>query len=341
MIKLSRYVSANGDERKRVHMQSRKAIAALALAALLGLGACGNTTTQNQGTATTQAETQDQTKSSISAAAEKQSIKLEGVANARQLGGYVGAGGKTVKDGVLLRTAVLSNATEADVKRLTETYHLAENIDFRMDQEVEADPELEIDGVKNLNIRIIDEEALAKARESLTPEDLEMMVSDDPVQKIESIKKLGIVGDQMYVNFLSHDAGKQGYAQMFKELLALPEGQSLLFHCTQGKDRTGCAAMLILSALGVDEDTIMNDYLLTNEFNAELIAQERQELLDAGVKESDVDSVMIARDQVFPQIMTNALDWLKKEYGSVQGYITKELGVTEEQIEQLQDKFLV
>lgn len=341
MIKLSRYVSTNGDERKRMHMQWRKTIAALALAALLGLGACGNTTTQDQGTTTTQAETQDQTKPSISAAAEKQSIKLEGVANARQLGGYVGAGGKTVKDGVLLRTAALSKATEADVKRLTDTYHLAETIDFRMGQEVEADPELEIDGVKNLNIRIIDEEALAKATESLTSEELEMMVSDDPVQKIESIKKLGIVGDQMYVNFLSHDAGKQGYAQLFKELLALPEGQSLLFHCTQGKDRTGCAAMLILSALGVDEDTIMNDYLLTNEFNAELIAQERQELLDAGVKESDIDSVMIARDQVFPQTMTNALDWLKKEYGSVQGYITKELGVTEEQIAQLQEKFLV
>lgn len=322
-------------------------MATLALAAILGLGACGNTTTQDQGTATqsetqtqSQSETQDQAKSSISAEAEKQSIKLEGVANARQLGGYVGAGGKTVKDGVLLRTASLGKATEADVKRLTDTYHLSKIIDFRMGQEVEADPEIQIDGVKNLNIRIIDEKALAKASESLTPEEQQMRASDDPVEKLVPIKKLGIVGDQMYVNFLSHDAGKQGYAQMFKELLALPEGQSLLFHCTQGKDRTGCAAMLILSALDVDEDTIMSDYLLTNEFNAEQIAQERQELLDAGVSEDDVDDVMIARDQVFPQIMTNALDWLKKEYGSVRGYITQELGVTEEQIAQLQDKFL-
>lgn len=325
-------------------MKSRETIVAVALAALLGLGACGNATTQGQTKADAQAETSPQTegqaKPSMSAAAEKQSIGLEGVGNARQLGGYVGAGGKCVKDGALLRTAELNEATEADVNRLKDTYHLAETIDFRMGGEVASKPELQIDGVKGLNIHIIDEEAMAKGVESLTPEEREMLASDNALERLRTTMKLGIVGDQMYINFLSHDTGKQGYAQMFRELLELPEGKSLLFHCTQGKDRTGCAAMLILSALGADEETIMSDYLLTNEFNAELIARERQEMLDAGVNESELDDIMIAKDQVFPQTMTNALDWLKKEYGSPVGYITKELGVTEEQIAQLQEKFL-
>jgi hypothetical protein len=49
---------------------------------------------------------------------------------------------------------------------------------------------------------------------------------------------------------------------------------------------------------------------------------------------------MIAMDQVYPQMMTNALDWMKDTYGSVKGYVTQELGVTEDQIVQLQDKFL-
>lgn len=317
---------------------------ALSLAALLGLGACGNATTQQQSASSSQAETQSQSEdsatSTTAAATNKQSIGLEGVGNARQLGGYVGAGGKVVKDGVLLRTALLGEATEEDVRRLKDTYHLAEVIDLRTAAEIEYDPELTIDGVKEVNIRIIDEDALAKETEALSPEDQQKMDSDNTVEKLEVIKKLGIVGDQMYVNFLSHDAGKKGYAQMFQDLLALPEGQSLLFHCTQGKDRTGCAAMLILSALGVDEQTIMDDYMLTNEFNAKLIADERQELLDSGMKEEELDGIMIAGDQVYPQTMTNALDWLKKEYGSVKGYITKELGVTEEQLTQLQNKFL-
>ena len=328
-----------------MRMKISKSAATMALAAILGLGACGNTTTREQPKADTLVETQSQvegqTTSSTAPDAKKQSIELEGVANARQLGGYVGAGGKTVKDGALLRTAALGGATEEDVNRLRDTYHLAETIDFRMGREIEADPELQIDDVKSLNIHIIDEEALAKESASLSPEELEMMQSDNIAEKIKPLKTIGLAGDQMYINFLSHDTGKQGYAQMFQELLELPEGTSLLFHCTQGKDRAGRAAMLILSALGVDEDTIMSDYLLTNEFNADLIAQERQELLAAGVKEDELDDVMMLRDQVFPQVMNNALDWLKKEYGSVEGYIVKELGVTKEQIGQLQDRFLV
>jgi len=127
---------------------------------------------------------------------------------------------------------------------------------------------------------------------------------------------------------------------MFKELLELPEGEALLFHCTQGKDRTGCAAMLILSALGVDEATTLYDYMLTNTFNAQRIEAERQMLEGMGVEESEFDLYMTAMDQVDPQYMVNALEWMKDNYGSVLGYITGELGVTEAQIEQLRDKYL-
>jgi len=330
-----------------MQVSSKGTVVAIALSGMLSLSACGGTTTQDQSSAQSSAQSEPQTQlagmegASTTASSGSQSINLEGVGNARQLGGYVGADGKVVKDGVLLRTASLGEATKADIDRLKNTYNLAEIIDLRTDVEAEYDPEIKIDGVKNLNLLIIDEEAMSKSMESLSNKDLKKLGSGNLVKILEVIKGLGIVGDQMYVNFLSHDAGKQGYAQMFRELLELPEGQSLLFHCTQGKDRTGCAAMLILAALGVDEQTILDDYMLTNEFNAELIEQERQEMLYYGVKESQLDDIMIARDQVFPETMTNALEWLKAEYGSPMGYITKELGVTEEEIAQLQSKFLV
>ena len=325
-------------------MKMEKSIVALALAAMLGLGACGNAATQQPAETDTQTEAQTETESQVSIptkiSIESQTIGLTGVGNARQLGGYVGADGRKVKDGVLLRSAALGSATDEDVKKLTEVYHLAEVIDLRTTSEIEAAPDLDIDGVKNVNLRILDEAALMKAAESQDPEVMALMQSEKMEDKLKAAIKIGLVGDQMYITFLSHDAGKQGYAQMFKDLLALPEGQSLLFHCTQGKDRTGCAALLILSALGVDEDTIMADYMLTNEFNAELIAQERQDMLDSGVAEDQLDHYMIARDQVFPQTMTNALDWMKENYGSVRGYITQELDVTDAEIAQLQAKFL-
>ena len=347
-----------------MRVRTREAIVALALATLLGLGGCAEGTGPDQTVAVSETETQTQVESQdeaqpqtegqspdegqaqgqdeapLSEAAERQSMGLEGVGNARQLVGYVGEGGRKVKDAVLLRTAALGGATEDDIRRLAEDYHLGEIVDLRMTREIEKSPELVMDGVKNVNLLIIDEEALARESQKLSPEDQELLKDSDIGGKLMIYMKLGVVGDQMYVNFLSHDAGKKGYAQMFDDLLALPEGKSLLFHCTQGKDRTGCAAMLILSALGVDEETIMADYLLTNEFNAKLIEEQRQQLKDAGVAEEDLDGVMIIKDQVFPQTMTNALDWMKENYGSVRGYITQELDVTDEEIAQLQDKFL-
>ena len=104
---------------------------------------------------------------------------------------------------------------------------------------------------------------------------------------------------------------------MFKEMIDLPEGKALLFHCTQGKDRTGCAAMLILSALGVDEDTILKDYMLTNTYNADLISSERQMLIDQGYEGQELDRYMKAMDEVDIQYMVNALEWMKNNYGSV------------------------
>lgn len=72
-------------------MKTREAIVILGLTVLLSLGACSNATTQEQTTNNTQADSQSQVESeakpSMSAAAERQSIKLEGVGNARQLGG--------------------------------------------------------------------------------------------------------------------------------------------------------------------------------------------------------------------------------------------------------------
>jgi len=333
-----------------MHMMLRtygRPVAALALSALLLLGGCGSGT-EAQDSAVSSTETQGQTAEVAEATQvaqpeitmESQSIGLEGIGNARELGGYVAADGRSVRHGLLLRTAALGKATQADIDRLLDTYHLATVLDFRMEREVESSPELELEGVRELNVHIIDEDAVKLACLSLPAEDLEALQSGDKVAKLKIAMKLGIVGDQMYVNFLSHDEGKRGYTEMFDELLALPEGRSLLFHCTQGKDRTGLGAMLILTALGVNEDTIMTDYLLTNDFNADLIATERQGLLDGGMSEEEVDRFMIAMDQVYPETMTNALVWMRENYGSAKGYIESELGVTEEEFTQLQDKFL-
>ena len=271
---------------------------------------------------------------------EAQSIGLTSVGNARELGGYACSDGRVVKPGVFLRTAALANATEEDIRRLKDDYHLCVVLDLRMASEVESSPDPQIEGVKNLHLGILDEAAMDAKRKAMKAEDMEGLDLNSNVDRLKLAIRMGIISDQMYIEFLSGESGKAGYARMFRELLALPEGGSLLFHCTQGKDRTGCAVMLILSALGVDEETIMADFMLTNLFNVNLIESERQMLTAAGVEEEEMEIYMHAMDEVDPQYMINALDWLKENYGSVLGYIRTELGVTDEEIELLRDRYL-
>ena len=265
---------------------------------------------------------------------ETQSINLTSVGNARELGGYPAADGRHVKRGVLLRTAALNEISSADVTRLTDTYHLAVIADFRMSMEAAPKPDPAIDGVKYLNLRVINEELFKRELGK------KLAMEGDAVERLKLIAESGFVDSNMYVNFLSEEAGQKAYCEFFRELLDLPSGRSLLFHCTQGKDRTGCGAMLILSALGVGEDVILDDYLLTNTFNAERIASQRKMLAYHGISEEDAERYMIVLDEVNPKLMTTLLSWLKENYVSPVGYIIDELGVSEDEIESLKAKFL-
>ena len=270
-----------------------------------------------------------------------QSLSLTGVGNARELGGYETKDGRMVKRGVLLRTAKLANATEEDMKRLRSVYHLAVDVDFPGDDEVERAPDPEMEGVEYLNIHILDEsmgpsEELKAEIAALEAQGVEI----DKITEIRLFMKYGGFTDQIYVDFLSSDVGKAGYSQFFQALLALPEDRALLFHCSQGKDRTGCGAMLILFALGADEETVMADFMLTNKYNAALIAEERESLIENGVGEDELETFMKSMDQVFPEFMENAIQWMTETYCSPLGYITQALGVTEAEIQTLRDKFL-
>ena len=263
-----------------------------------------------------------------------QSINLKSVGNARELGGYPTNEGKKVKRGVLLRTAALSKISSEDIKHLTDDYHLSVIADLRMTNEVAPKPDPVIDGVKYINLRVINEELFEKEIEK------KLAFEGNAMERFKMIVESGFISQDTYVNFLSEKSGKKAYGDFFRELLNLPSGHSLLFHCTQGKDRTGCAAMLILSALGVSEDTIMKDYMLTNTFNADSIKAQRKMLLSKGIKESELEKYMVVLDEVNPILMNTVISWLKENYGSPVGYIIKELGINEDEIETLKTKFL-
>ena len=279
----------------------------------------------------------------------KQSIGLVGVANARELGGYSSKDGRTVRHGVLLRTGRLFSGSEEDIRRLSEEYHVEKVIDFRSDFEMsgsalfaafsgssEKSPDPVPEGAEYLNLPVMDIESMLTSEES----DKEEMLSDTS-KLIDSLVANELLGVGLYIGFLENKMGKQAYSRLFCELLELGEGRALLFHCTQGKDRTGTAAMLILSALDVDEKTIIEDYVLSNTYNADSIAKKRAKLEKTGrMSPESIEKYLIAFESVDSSNMSGAIAFLKEKYGSVKDYIITGLGVSEADMLRLKEKFL-
>lgn len=203
-------------------------------------------------------------------------IGLSGVANARDLGGYKTADGKTVKIGVLLRTAALYHATANDLKIITDKYHVTQIIDFRTSKGIQKNPDPQINGVIETHL---------------------------PIHS--SAEKNTDGENQSYINMVTDSNSISAFKQFFMVLLNHKEG-AVLFHCAAGKDRTGVASILLLSALGVDKNTIIQDYLLSNEYYSALSQKER-------VKEKWAMTVF---------------DTITSKYGSMDIFLNQELGLT-------------
>lgn len=265
----------------------------------------------------------------------KQSIKVKSVRNARELGGYPSSDGRTIKSGVLLRTAKLDEMTSEDIQILKEHYRLGYIIDFRMTMEM-ANEDPVIGDVYYAHLDVIDTAAFSS--QNTANIDIKKLTL---FQMVKLAEMTGMVDEKMYIFFLSSDMGKKAYGQFFRILLEASPDRAVLWHCTSGKDRTGLAAMLLLSALGVDEKVIIEDYLLSNEYNADKIASTKLYMKANGLDDAYAEKAALIYDKVDERFMQNALAYLKQTYGSVAGYIRDGLHITQDEINELKEKYLV
>ena len=273
------------------------------------------------------------------AMAEEQAMNMHTISNARELGGYKNRDGKTVRKGVLLRTAALTEASQEDLDALINDYNLAAVIDLRASYELASDPEPVVEGVAQYNFRIMDEQMMAERAASIS--DLLKDPNANPIKRMLAILENGVVSDQMYVEFLQGETGKAGFRDFFRVLLETPEGSAVLWHCTSGKDRTGVAAMLLLGVLNVDEETIMEDFLLTNTFfDVEISAMRKQ--LGAYIQdEALLEELLVIGKGVYAPYLQNALDYINENYGNIPGYAKAELGLTDADIAKLQNIYMM
>lgn len=115
------------------------------------------------------------------------------------------------------------------------------------------------------------------------------------------------------------------YRQLFEALLDSEDG--FLLHCSAGKDRTGFGAALILTALGVDEETVMEDYLLSNRAVQALFDRARERIRENYGEQVDDESILIISG-VREEYLLAAFEEVVQSHGSLNAYL-QEIGVDE------------
>ena len=258
-----------------------------------------------------------------------QLIGITSAHNARQLGGYQ-IGNRKIKDNLLLRTAKISELSEQDSTLLCDKYKVQCVYDFRGQEESLSAPDVIPAGARYLSLAL---SFIGEGSES-TPkfENEEQMIA--MLLQYAEHPAVQAMCTGMYDVIFFEEASQAVYRQFFEDLLTVnPEEGAVLWHCTQGKDRAGCASAMLLAALGADRELIMADFMLSKEYYDRITAQIKTET-DA---QRMVINTLISAN---PEIFETSLDKVDAKYGSLRNYLTECIGVTPEMMKVLRDRYL-
>lgn len=265
-------------------------------------------------------------------------ITLKGAPNTRDLGGIFAEDGRKIKAKKLIRSGDLHEITAEDQKILTEEYRLKKVIDFRTQEERRQRPDRMMEEVVYLHIPILDETMLGVTREKEADRDLTgqmlalLQENQDCTAAAEGYMR------QLYSSFLQQEFAKKEYRLFFEELLKASSG-SILWHCTAGKDRVGIGTMLLLEALGTDRRIIMEDYLKVNEFSKSVVEiQSRIAYERTGRKEAA--ELVKKLFSVEPSYLEAVYAEIERDFGSMEKFLEKEMGLDPEKKERLKELYL-
>ncbi|PGH05945.1 hypothetical protein AJ80_08257 [Polytolypa hystricis UAMH7299] len=252
----------------------------------------------------------------------------EGISNLRDLGGYAISPTSSVRRGFLYRSARLSTVTPAGATYIVENLGIKTVYDLRSALESEKSPSYEFPSTTRRHVPVfMDQDA--------SPEGLAL-------RYVDYASEDGAAGFmRAYREILRGGASGGAYRSMFEHIRDQPD-VPLLFHCTAGKDRTGVFAALTLRIAGVkDDDVIGWEYELTERGLAELRAEFVEKLIEKmpAFKENpaSVDRMLGAKAEAIKAMLA----WVDETYGSVEGYMKKEMGFSDECIRTIRRNLVI
>ncbi|MEM7410541.1 MAG: tyrosine-protein phosphatase [Myxococcota bacterium] len=250
-------------------------------------------------------------------------LPLDGAANARDLGGYTTRDGRQLRWGVLYRSDTLGELSDDDLLYL-ERLGVRRIVDFRSELERDREPD-RVPGGAAVTWQPI-------SGDGLDPRELQDQLMSGEITEEEASGWL-IEGNRAFVTEFA-----PVYARFLREL-AEPDATPTLFHCTAGKDRAGFAAALVLMALDVPRDAIMQDYLLTNDYLEPKTQRMLRLIRWASLFRADPVAVR-PLFEARPSYLQAAFDTIDAEYGGVDRYLREGLGVDDAMLARLQANLL-
>jgi protein-tyrosine phosphatase len=252
-------------------------------------------------------------------------IRLEGATNFRSLNGLVARDGRHLRPHRLMRSDRLHGLTPSDWGALRDL-EIATICDLRSDLERERHPNrTPADfGAREITAAI-DNDLRADPQ-------LFTLLADHPTKA--GADRLMI---ELYRRFAVHFAPR--LPQLVEALLG---GGPMLLHCTAGKDRTGFAMALILTALDVPREAIMEDYLASNAWpGAALHRDSLRRRLSPHNPGDELEGMVDTLLRVREAYLDTALGEVERRYGSVLGYLQREASLDAARRARLQDLLLI
>lgn len=242
-------------------------------------------------------------------------VVLQGAVNFRDLGGYATTDGHHVKWKVLYRSADISKLTTGDLDTLR-----ARNI------------------VYDVDLRGVAESAQAPDKLNAGTDYILCPAGSDSINTMfRHLAGMQTGGDSLMLVFYKNTTYLTArYKPFFGKLVALPDGDALVFHCTAGKDRTGIAAALLFYALGVPYETIRRDYEATDYYRAAENEATIGRITAMHISEPVARALFSAKGAY----LDATFEAIRSQYGSVERYLAEQLGLDGDRVKILKAKYL-
>jgi protein-tyrosine phosphatase len=241
-------------------------------------------------------------------------VRLDAVHNFRDMGGYPTYDGRSTQWRRLFRADGLYRLDGADLDRVREL-GLHSVIDLRTHAEIDER------GTFPHGDHPVHFHHVPIIAETWRPDDI--VDTDDAAEFLETA----------YLSML--DEGPDRFAEAI-HTLCVPGALPAVFHCAAGKDRTGMLAMLILGALGVEDDYIIADYALTEAGMQRFREWAAREFPEMAARWAETPAVFSA---AVPEAMLRMIGHLRRDYTSIANFV-RELGVTDREITHLRSELL-